>query len=141
MKKVLAAMLACFLILGGCGASASKTDSLVGNWEEKDKGDTYHAGYITGDTIEIFWVSDGGESLSLYWAGSYVKPGEMVSEYSWESANDTEKTAFALLASGDDTKTFTYKDGELTYTASALGTTKTIHLVPTDTDYAKASGQ
>lgn len=141
MKKVLVAMLACCLILGGCGVGKPKMESLVGNWEEKGKGESYHAGYISANTIEIYWVSDGGESLSLYWSGSYDNPSEIGNEYTWESVNDKEKTAFALLASGDDTKTFTYKDGELTYTASALGTTKTVHLIPTDTDYSKAVGQ
>ena len=33
-----------------------------------------------------------------------------------------------MLASSDDTKEFTYKDGQLTYEASALGTTMTMRL-------------
>ncbi len=33
-----------------------------------------------------------------------------------------------MLASGDDTKTFTYENGELIYEASAMGTTKSVHL-------------
>lgn len=109
---------------------------LTGNWEEKDKGDTYHAGYISGDTIEIFWMSDGGNSASLYWSGSYISPTEPNNSYSWDSVNNKEKTNYALLASGDETKTFTYSDGKLTYEASALGATRKVTLVPSDTDYS-----
>lgn len=34
----------------------------------------------------------------------------------------------ALLASGDDTKDFTFKDGVISYEASAMGTTTTVKL-------------
>jgi len=34
----------------------------------------------------------------------------------------------ALLASSDDTKEFTYKDGVISYEASAMGTTKKVEL-------------
>ena len=34
----------------------------------------------------------------------------------------------ALLASGDETKTFTYENGILSYEASALGTTTTVKM-------------
>lgn len=111
--------------------------SLEGNWEEKEKGDSYQAGYIHDDIIEIFWISDGGDTKALYWSGSYTAPDNLDNGYSWDSINNKEKTATALLASGDDTKTFTYENGEIVYKASALGTTKTMHLVPTDTDYSE----
>ena len=39
-----------------------------------------------------------------------------------------EKTGMALLASSDDTKEFTYKDGVISYEASAMGTTKKVEL-------------
>ena len=68
------------------------------------------------------------DTKSLYWAGSYIAPESAVTEYSWTSENDTEKTGSALLASGDDTKEFTYKDGVISYEASAMGTTKTMKL-------------
>jgi hypothetical protein len=42
--------------------------------------------------------------------------------------NDTSKTKSALLASSDPTKTITYTNGELSYEATALGTTVTVRL-------------
>jgi len=62
----------------------------------------------------------------LYWAGSFVPPNAPGDSYSWDSQNDHSKTDNALLASTDDTKTFTYSAGVLSWQASALGTTMTI---------------
>lgn len=75
---VLMAALTCFLLMGA--AAPAKPLDLVGNWEEKDKGDSYQAGYIKegkdgkDGEIVIYWVSDGGDTKSLYWAGTYVAP-------------------------------------------------------------------
>ena len=109
--------------------SAKAPADLSGEWKQKngDK-DSYQIAKITNDTIEIYWHSETEEIDSLYWSGTYVAPTIADEPYTWDSQNDTEKTANALLASGDATKTFTYKDGEISYQASALGTTKTIRL-------------
>ena len=73
-------------------------------------------------------MSDGGDTKSLYWSGTYEAPTEATENYTWDSVNDTSKTANALLASGDETKTFTYENGVLSYEASALGTTTTVKM-------------
>lgn len=142
IAAVLMAVLACVAFVG-CGNSNTTSSTtpvepldLTGNWEEKDKGESYQAGYIKDGEIVIYWVSDGGDTKSLYWAGSYEAPMDNTEPYTWDSVNDKEQTGLALLASGDDTKTFTYENGELTYSASALGTTKKMHFVRTDTDYS-----
>ena len=68
---VLTAALTCLLLMGA--AAPAKPLDLVGNWEEKDKGDSYQAGYIKegkdgkDGEIVIYWVSDGGDTKSLYW--------------------------------------------------------------------------
>ena len=100
-----------------------------GEWKQKngDK-DNYQIAKIANGTIEIYWHSEEDESDSLYWAGTYDAPTTADEPYTWDSKNDTEKTDNALLASSDATKTFTYEDGEISYQASALGTTKTIRL-------------
>lgn len=133
VATVLIATLACLFLMGA--AAPAKSLDLTGNWEEKDKGDSYQAGYIKDGEIVIYWVSDGGDTKSLYWAGSYIAPTDNAEPYTWNSENDKEKTWSALLASGDDTKKFTYENGEITYKASALGTTKKMHFVRTDTNY------
>ena len=99
---------------------------LSGEWKEVDADeDSWQSATITDDTITVYWVSDNGDTESLYWAGTYVAPSEASNEYSWDSENDHDKTDSSLLASGDDTKTFTYKDGILSYKQSALGSTTT----------------
>ena len=111
---------------------------LTGNWAQKGKegDDSYMAGYIKDGIIEIFWVSDGGKSGDLYWSGSYIAPTESTDNYSWDSVNDKIKTDYALLASGDDTKTFSYENGEISYSVSMLGQTTTVSLVPSELDYS-----
>lgn len=110
---------------------------LNGNWAQKGKegSDSFQAGYIENGVIELFWISDGGETHMLYWSGSYEAPTSADDEYTWESVNDKIKTDSALMASSDDTKTFEYKNGEISYEVSIMGQTGTITLVRSDNDY------
>ena len=101
---------------------------LTGTWRSEENDGSYQEAIITENAIEINWVSDDGKTKDLYWAGTYTAPNEAIDEYSWVSENDTEKTDTALLASSDETKEFTYKDGKISYEASALGTTKIMEL-------------
>lgn len=128
--------------LTGCsaGSSSDSTDSgvvaapeapadLTGEWKQTNSqsDDAYQAATITENMITIYWVSNGGDSKSLYWAGTYEAPAEP-GGFAWDSENDTSQTDAALLASGDPTKTFNFEDDEISYEASALGTTTTIRL-------------
>ena len=133
MKKIslLVIIIMIMTAVAGCGSSSvEKISDLSGTWKQSNSNsdDSYQEAVISGDTIEIYWVSDGGDSKSLYWAGSYDAPSEAVDTYSWNSVNDHEKTDSSLLASGDDTKTITYEKGEISYSASAMGTTTTVRL-------------
>jgi hypothetical protein len=103
---------------------------LMGEWkQENSKSDkSYQAATISGDTITIYWISDNGDTKSLYWAGSFVAPTTADEPYSWTSKNDHSKTESALLASSDDTKTMKYENSVLSYEASAMGTTTTVKL-------------
>ena len=49
---------------------------LTGEWTQSNKNseDSYQIATISGETITINWVSNGGDTKSLYWAGSYVAP-------------------------------------------------------------------
>lgn len=154
-KKILTAMIAAALLamLTACGGTAStSTDNgsaqntasqkaeekqpadLTGDWKQVNSSsdDSYQQATISGDTIEIYWVSDGGDTKSLYWAGSFEAPTTADEPYSWESKNDHDKTDSALMASSDDTKKFTYEKKQISYEASALGTTTTIRLEKQD---------
>jgi hypothetical protein len=146
MRKALAAIVAAAALIGmaACGSAESTSGAkdstaqqevkkepldLTGTWVEKNpKSDAMVQEAIIDDsTITINWKqSDGTEAL--YWAGSYEKPTTTDDSYSWTSNNDKEKTGAALLASSDDTKKFEYKNGKLTYQASAMGVTVTSEL-------------
>ena len=126
MKKIILALALTSFMLTACGGKSSATNDLTGTWDSKKSGDSYQEAVITADYIEINWIS--ANSKSLYWAGTYVAPETAATEYSWTSENDKEKTSSALLASGDDTKVFTYKDGTISYETSAMGTTTTMKL-------------
>ena len=55
--------------------AAARSD---GEWTQSNKNseDSYQVATLSGDTITINWVSNGGDTKSLYWAGSYVAPTE-----------------------------------------------------------------
>ena len=141
MKKrmlcaVFAAMMA--LSLTACGSASDGGDAtetkqetppdLTGEWVQSnsESEDSYQAATITEDTITISWVSP--DSKALYWAGTFEAPTTTDEPYTWDSKNDTKQTSMALMASGDETKTFTYEDGQISYDVSALGVTTTIKL-------------
>lgn len=106
--------------------------SLDGNWKQTNskQTDSCQAATISGSTIEIDWITDKGDTSSLYWVGSVAPPATGGDTFAWTSNKDTSKTAHALLASSDATKVFTYDHGVISYSVSALGTTTTVKLAP-----------
>lgn len=150
-KRILAITLAAIMTLSftACGDL-----DLEGNWEMAEEIDDMlsQAAYITEDTITVIWYAkgeeddedddeddddeDGEEEGMLYWVGSYEAPTESTDSYSWDSVNDTDQTDSALLASSEETKTFTYEDGVLSYEVTFAGETYTYELVESTYDYA-----
>ncbi|MBK1812008.1 hypothetical protein JHL18_15405 [Clostridium sp. YIM B02505] len=119
-------------VFTGCSSSSKSTSTstasttakkeipdLKGDWKQDNSksADSYQTATISGDTIEIYWVSDKGNTKSLYWAGSFEAPTTADEPYSWTSKNDHTKTKSSLMASNDDTKKITYQNGELSYEA------------------------
>lgn len=150
-KSSLCLIFACFtaLALAGCNKDDANMDSssgkqaeqqeqqeqqqpldLTGEWKQVNGNseDSYQAATIQGDTIEVYWIFESDDTKSLYWAGSYIAPTTAEDTYSWDSANDTEKTDMALMASGDATKTFSYENGQISYDVTAMGMTQTVKL-------------
>ncbi len=107
---------------------------LSGGWKQTNfNSDTnYQIAMITENTIEVYWKSETDNLTALYWAGTYVPPTSETNEYSWESVNDRSRTDSALLASENDKKTFTHKDGVISYSVTAMGVAKTVELVRSD---------
>lgn len=138
MKKRIAAVflgIALAAAAAGCSGEAPQTAlkdlDLTGEWKQSngDSKDEYQAAYLSESGMEVYWVTDGGDTMSLYWAGSFTPPAAGDKEpYSWESKNDTSKTTGAALASNDGSKRFTYENGEISFSVSAMGTTSTIRM-------------
>ena len=107
---------------------------LTGTWKSEDNDGSWMEATINDNTISVDWVSDNGDTKSIYWIGSYTAPTEYSDEYTWTSTNDKEQTESALLASPDDTKEFTYSDSdkELSYQASMMGTTTTVRMTKSE---------
>lgn len=137
MKKftVLVFLMAFLIGTASCG---SRTDSnpsqsipdLSGQWKQvnSDSQNRYQGAIIDGNTIEIYWVVNNGDTYSLYWSGSFVAPTTADELYSWVSDNNKEKTERAMLASHDDTKAFSYANDQISYSSSIMGTTTTVRL-------------
>lgn len=148
-KKLVTILLALCLagFMGACGKSSESSQEetsqqeeekepldLTGTWTQENAGDSYQEAVITDDSINIYWISDSDSTRSIYWAGTYEASPENVDEYEWTSERDAAQTDMALLASSDETKDFTYKDGKISYEVSMLGTTTTMRLVQTSED-------
>ena len=132
------------LTLAGCSGGSTEQEpaastaqeeqaqplDLTGSWKQVNKSseDSWQEAVIEDDTITINWVSDGGDTKSLYWAGTYEAPTDDTESYSWVSENDTSKTDKSLLASTAETKDFKYDNGVLSYEATAMGTTTTVKM-------------
>ena len=127
-KKLFAILLVGIFVLSlyACGSN-SKTD-LSGTWKTKEEDGSWMEAEIKDDVITINWISDEGESTSVFWVGSYDAPKDSGNEYSWESKRDKDKTDKEPLASSDATKKFTYKDGKLTYQMTGFGVTTTMSM-------------
>ena len=115
---------------GNKGQEEVKPADLTGEWKQVNVNseESYQTAVIQDEVIEVYWFDATTDTQSLYWAGSYIAPTTADEPYSWDSVNDKEKTGSAMLASGDDTKTFTYSDGQISYSVSALGSTQTVKL-------------
>lgn len=108
---------------------AEEPADLVGEWVQSNSAstDSFQTATITADSIEVLWVNAADDTTALYWAGTYAAPAA-AGAFQWDSQNDTEKTAGAMLASGDPTKTFSYDNETISYDVTAMGVTKTVEL-------------
>lgn len=157
-KKWLACFLAGLMLLSlvGCGGGNANAPAeenapeeqsapampldLSGEWKQANSNaeDSYQAAYIADGAMEIYWVLNEGsddEMIALYWAGTFTPPETADEPYVWESANDKERTGSALMASGDDTKAFTYQDGKISYSVTFQGQTIEMELVKEEWGY------
>lgn len=155
MKRLTAPVaLAALLVLTGCSAtntadaSAGKTSTptkaaastptpdpvvipdLTGNWKQSNSAsdDGWMTATIDGNTITANFVTDNGDTTSLFWVGTFTPPTDDKSPYTWTSTRDTAATDSALLASTDPTKDFVYENGEISFPVSIAGSSATVRL-------------
>jgi len=102
------------LVLASCGGEKTVPD-LTGEWVQPGDENIYQSAVITDDTIEINWNLRLYHESELYWHGSFTPPDTPGNKYSWESVNDLEMAKTSRRASREEIKTFTYKNGELSY--------------------------
>lgn len=116
VKKCIGIMSAALLVsmLAACGGStgnAAKQEpptppDLTGEWKQTNSNseDAWQSAEIADDTIEIYWVSDNGETKARIGPVLTPPPPRADEPYTWQSQNNKDKTGTALLASGDDEK-------------------------------------
>ena len=101
---------------------------LTGTWKQTNSGstDSWMEAEITADTITVQWVSDNGDTKSLYWKGSYNAP-DKAGDWKWTSQGDTAAMQASLLGSQDATKDFTYAEADgVGWETAAMGTTTVV---------------
>lgn len=103
---------------------------LAGAWKQNNSAsdDGWMTATISGGTVTANFVTDSGDTTSLFWVGTFTAPTDDTSPYTWTSTRDTAATDTALLASTDATKEFTYDEDELSFPVSIAGSTTIVRL-------------
>lgn len=109
-------------------------EGIIGSWIETSSNKNYYLmAQVKDDFINIYCVSMADSDIAtLYWAGTYQEPDEILSEYSWESQNVYSRTQYGPLASQAETKTFTYKNNRLVFSGETGGEKFTAEMIKTD---------
>ncbi len=76
----------------------------------------------------VRWVNEVDSTTALSWIGTYAAATEAADTLTWTSVGDVAQMETALLASGDDSKEFTYENGKLKHELTAMGVTMTVEM-------------
>ena len=110
-------------------------EPLEGEWIQRDEGflfrdiDAVQTAVISRNEITVYWYDKEKDSAAVYWNGSYVAPSADTQDYSWTSRTGNDDRKRAILKEEAKELDFTYRNGELVYTVTALGETHEIHLL------------
>ena len=90
---------------------------LTGEWVQTNSAskDRYQAIRITGEAIDVYWISESEGIYMLYWSGTCQVPATRKDACRWTSENDISRTSTSRRGSQDKEKEFRYADGKLTY--------------------------
>lgn len=151
MKKLIApVVLAAVLTLTGCGATdavpastapaaseeaapveeAAIAPDLTGDWKQSNSRSEADlmTGTIADGAISINWELGSEDLTAVYWVGTFEGPANAAEPHTWTSHRDAAATDTAIMASTDDTKEFTYKDGLISFTVSIQGESAIVDL-------------
>ena len=133
----LAAIIVAIFALVACGnthatstSSKKNSISMVGQWTQIN---TNSAGWMTasisGDSIQVNLV--GRDSSSIFWMGTFNGTHKYAGSFKVTSIGDQDAMKWAIMASSEKTKTFSYKNGVLSYQFSMGGSSTIVHLKKT----------
>ena len=120
LKKIVCMVaMALVFCLSSCGSRRNAPPpDLTGEWRQVGEADSfYQVATITEDTIETYLYVVSDESIYLFWTGTFTPPENGKEPYTWQSVNDIEKAQTSHWAMRDEVKSFTYKDGKISYIA------------------------
>lgn len=97
---------------------------LTGGWIQPTENDWFHIATIAGDTIEIWWFLPSENKADLYWSGTFTPPTDGAEPYVWTSTNkytkeELDASFYYNRTSREETKEFTYKDGQISYNVTS----------------------
>jgi hypothetical protein len=132
---VLLALLAVFVgavTLASCGHSHGVSNSknpttMVGEWRQTNaNSDGWMTASISGNSIRV--NLRGRDSNSIFWVGSFDTSRRPHGTFKVVSIGDQRAMKWALMASSEKRKTFSYDNGVLSFGFSALNSSTTIHM-------------
>lgn len=134
------ALVAFVAIVAGCGTStsaASTRTSVVPLSAQASLDGTYHqtksgipnivmTAVVTNDNITITMTMSG--TSGVFWDGTFDTQGVVSSPWNITSTRDAQAMSSDMYGSSEQTKTFTYNNGDLSYQFSILGVSTTVHM-------------
>ena len=113
------------LALAACGPKDyGPPPDLTGGWIQPTENEWFHIATITDDTIEIWWFLPSEKKADLYWSGTFTPPTDGKEPYTWVSTNkysqaEMDASYYYNRTSREETKEFTYQDGQISYNVTS----------------------
>lgn len=104
--------------------------NLLGEWHQTKSGipDIVMDASINPNSIQINMTPQGSTNSSIYWLGTFDTSKNSADSFDTTSLGDQDAMQGSIFASLDDRKLFTYKNGDLSFKFTMMGTTTTVHL-------------
>ena len=121
-QRIIPLMAALCLLLAACGPEDyGPPPDLSGKWGQlPDEANWHFIATITDDTILVQWYQETYDETYLYWEGTFIPPENGKEPYKWDSTTlhtveELESSNLFNRATREQTKTFTYEDGKISF--------------------------